>query len=67
MVGDNPESDIRGANDFKSEHGTQWTSVLVETGVFRKGITPKYKPNVVVKDVLSGVKWALEQARNSKV
>ena len=32
-IGDNPASDIEGAN----AQGTQWTSILVKTGVFRDG------------------------------
>ena len=61
MVGDNPESDIRGANEYDSHHGTEWTSVLVKTGVFRSGSVPAYKPKVIVDDVLAAVKWALEE------
>jgi HAD superfamily hydrolase (TIGR01456 family) len=62
MVGDNPESDIRGANEYDSPHGTEWTSVLVsKTGVYRSGIEPKYKPKVIVDDVLAAVKWALKE------
>lgn len=61
MVGDNPESDIRGANDYDSPHGTEWTSVLVKTGVYRPGSEPKYAPKVIVDDVLAGVKWALKE------
>ncbi|KAJ4298685.1 hypothetical protein N0V88_003717 [Collariella sp. IMI 366227] len=36
MVGDNPESDIAGANGHMSEHGTEWVSVLVKTGGWGK-------------------------------
>lgn len=61
MVGDNPESDIRGANEFNSHHGTEWTSVLVKTGVFRPDSVPAYKPKVIVDDVLAAVKWALKE------
>ena len=61
MVGDNPESDIRGANEYDSAQGTEWTSVLVETGVFRQGTKPAHKPKVIVKDVFEAVKWALKQ------
>ncbi|TVY65519.1 putative CDP-alcohol phosphatidyltransferase class-I family protein [Lachnellula suecica] len=61
MVGDNPESDIRGANEYNSTHGTEWTSVLVKTGVFQEGTKPAYKPKVIVNDVLEAVKWALHQ------
>jgi HAD superfamily hydrolase (TIGR01456 family) len=61
MVGDNPESDIRGANEFESPHGTEWTSVLVKTGVYNEGSKPKYAPKVIVKDALEAVKWALRE------
>lgn len=33
MVGDNPQSDIRGANNYVSERGTAWNSILVRTGL----------------------------------
>jgi len=61
MVGDNPESDIRGANEFNSPNGTEWCSVLVKTGVYRDGSIPKYEPKSIVDDVLAAVKWALEK------
>ncbi|KAI0908683.1 HAD-like domain-containing protein [Ustulina deusta] len=63
MVGDNPESDIRGANEYASPHGTEWASILVRTGVWNKDRDgePKHKPTAVVDDVKSAVKWALER------
>lgn len=68
MVGDNPESDIAGANDYRSEVGTEWRSVLVKTGVWsadRAGgeavLQGRFKPTVVVEDVREGVRWALER------
>ncbi|KAH6651832.1 putative HAD superfamily hydrolase [Truncatella angustata] len=62
MVGDNPESDIRGANEFNSPDGTKWTSVLVRTGVWsaERG-EPTYRPKMVVDDVAAAVEWALKQ------
>lgn len=62
MVGDNPLSDIQGANMFKSPRGVEWISVLVESGVYKRGqLFPRGgKPKVVVEDVWKGVKWALE-------
>lgn len=63
MIGDNPESDIRGANEFDSPDGTEWTSILVRSGVFRDGTVPKYQPKVIVDDVLAAVRWALEKER----
>ncbi|RDW61457.1 hypothetical protein BP5796_11349 [Coleophoma crateriformis] len=61
MIGDNPESDIRGANQFNSPRGTKWTSVLIKTGVYRAGTVPAYTPKVIVDDVFAAVKWSLEQ------
>lgn len=61
MIGDNPESDIMGANDFKSLVGAEWVSVLTRTGVFRsrRGEEPSVKPKVIVDDVREGVRWGL--------
>lgn len=62
MVGDNPESDIRGANDFESPQGTQWESLLVKTGVWREnGRAPKYRPKEIVQDVREAVKHGLRK------
>ncbi|KAK5660701.1 hypothetical protein OQA88_12066 [Cercophora sp. LCS_1] len=63
MVGDNPESDIVGANRFRSEVGTEWVSVLVKTGVWREGrkFGEGREPRVIVEDVRRGVGWALER------
>lgn len=56
MVGDNPESDIRGAN----LHG--WDSILVRTGVYKDDHgEPKYKPTTIVDNVLAGVQWAIDR------
>ncbi|KAK7750413.1 hypothetical protein SLS62_007601 [Diatrype stigma] len=64
MVGDNPESDIRGANDYRSRDGrTEWVSVLVRTGVWdeaRDG-EPRQKPKMIADDVRAAVRWALER------
>ncbi|KAH6630411.1 HAD-like domain-containing protein [Chaetomium sp. MPI-SDFR-AT-0129] len=65
MVGDNPESDIAGANGYESENGTDWVSVLVKTGVWSEGRSGKlegvFQPKVVVDDVMAAVKWALRK------
>ncbi|WWD18993.1 TIGR01456 family HAD hydrolase [Kwoniella shandongensis] len=57
MVGDNPASDIAGAN----AHG--WSSILVRTGVFsdENGETPEHKPTVIMDDVEKGVEWAIRR------
>ncbi|KIJ67500.1 hypothetical protein HYDPIDRAFT_84195 [Hydnomerulius pinastri MD-312] len=56
MVGDNPESDIAGAN------AARWKSILVRTGVYdpRQG-PPTHRPTHEVEDVEQAVQWALEQ------
>ncbi|OAQ89640.1 HAD-superfamily hydrolase, subfamily IIA, CECR5 [Purpureocillium lilacinum] len=59
MIGDNPESDIRGANGFAPADGTEWKSILVKTGVWRAGTEPSHRPDVVVDDVVDGIVWAL--------
>ncbi|KAF5721459.1 cat eye syndrome critical region 5 precursor [Fusarium mundagurra] len=62
MIGDNPESDIRGASEFEAEDGTEWVPILVRTGVWRQTSTerePRYKPAVIVDDVVDAVVWAL--------
>ncbi|KAI9759513.1 MAG: hypothetical protein M4579_002272 [Chaenotheca gracillima] len=61
FVGDTPESDIRGTNDFNREADNTWYSILVRTGVFQDGTVPKYSPKVTVDNVLDAVKHALKR------
>ena len=61
MVGDNPESDIRGANEYLSPWGSQWLSILVRSGVYRGGEEPAWTPRVVVDDVWDAVRWGLQR------
>lgn len=62
MVGDNPESDIRGANSYRSSFGSSWESILVRTGVYSGG-DPAWKPTVVADDVQNAVQWALKSSK----
>jgi HAD superfamily hydrolase (TIGR01456 family) len=69
MVGDNPESDIMGANNYNSPHYTDWVSILVKTGVYTEGdprydfdARPELRPRVVVEDVQAAVEWALKDS-----
>lgn len=57
FVGDTPESDIR----FANSHDTSWHSILVKTGVYQEGTTPKYKPKHTCETVLDAVKYAIER------
>lgn len=52
-IGDNPLSDIRGANNA----GPHWTSILVKTGIFQGEGNDEMDPaDVVVPDVLDAVR-----------
>lgn len=56
MVGDNPASDIAGANGFG------WKSALVRTGVYRdQDGPPKHKPTILVDNVEDAVRKAIEE------
>lgn len=65
MVGDSTRSDIAGANEFESEHGTDWKSILVFTGIsVKKEYDPPLggkgtAPYALADDVREAVKWAL--------
>lgn len=63
MVGDNPASDIAGGNHYKSPYGTDWVSVLVQTGVYVEGTKPAYEPRKIVGDVWDAVMWATGQEK----
>jgi len=55
MIGDSPDSDIRGA------HVALWKSVLVKTGVWREeGNSPQYPADHVADNVLGAIKWILQ-------
>jgi HAD superfamily hydrolase (TIGR01456 family) len=64
MVGDNPDSDIRGANTYQSPYGTEWISLLTRTGVYkdRAGDMPSWQPRATVDDVSAAVKWAMKHS-----
>ncbi|KAJ5551098.1 HAD-superfamily hydrolase subfamily IIA CECR5 [Penicillium sp. DV-2018c] len=61
MIGDNPESDIRGANSYRSPFGSNWHSILVRTGVYSGG-EPAWIPKTVADNVYKGVQWALKSS-----
>ncbi|KAK4237380.1 HAD-like domain-containing protein [Achaetomium macrosporum] len=65
MIGDNPESDIAGANGHASEGGAEWVSVLVKTGVWNETrggrLEGVFRPRAVVENVMAAVKWALRR------
>ncbi|RAR07004.1 cat eye syndrome critical region protein 5 precursor [Stemphylium lycopersici] len=67
MVGDNPASDIAGGNNYKSPYGTDWASILVETGVYAKGTKPSPEPSKIVGDVWDAVAWAVAKETGRQI
>lgn len=61
FVGDTPESDIRGTNEFDSCTENSWYSILVRTGVFQEGTKPRFAPKATVDNVLEAVKHGMER------
>lgn len=61
FVGDTPESDIRGTNEFNKQSKHEWYSILVRTGVFQTGTKPAFTPNATCDNVLDAVLHGLER------
>jgi HAD superfamily hydrolase (TIGR01456 family) len=63
FVGDTPESDIRGTNEYDESpmSETRWYSILVKTGVYDEGTVPRFAPKAIVDDVLGAVKHGMER------
>ncbi|KAF2278826.1 HAD-superfamily hydrolase [Westerdykella ornata] len=61
FVGDTPESDIRGTNEFDRHADNTWYSILVRTGVFQEGSKPRFQPRATVDTVLDAVKHGMER------
>lgn len=61
FVGDTPESDIRGTNEFDNHADNSWYSILVRTGVFQAGTKPRFQPKATVDNVFDAVKHGMER------
>ncbi|KAF2122933.1 phosphatidyl synthase [Lophiotrema nucula] len=61
FVGDTPESDIRGTNEYDHHATNNWYSILVRTGVFQAGTKPRFQPKATVDNVLEAVKHGMER------
>ena len=63
FVGDTPESDIRGTNEYNESLRSEndWYSILVRTGVFREGTKPKFTPRATVDTVLDAVMHGMQR------
>ena len=69
FVGDTPESDIRGTNEFdeSGKADNTWYSILVRTGVFQQGTKPAYQPRMTVENVLEAVKYGMQREFNKQL
>ncbi|KAJ6093177.1 hypothetical protein N7486_008466 [Penicillium sp. IBT 16267x] len=61
FFGDTPESDVRGTNEYNEIAENEWISVLVKTGVYQDGTTPRFPPKKICENVYDGVKFAVER------
>lgn len=61
FIGDTPESDIRGTNEFNETTENDWFSILVKTGVYQDGGVPRYPPRKICDNVFDAVKFAIER------
>lgn len=63
FVGDTPESDIRGTNEYDKHSPAEWHSILVKTGVYQADTIPAHTPRKTVSTVLDAVKYGMERER----
>lgn len=66
FVGDTPESDIRGTNEFDQVVDESWFSILVKTGVYQEGTIPRFPPKKICDNVFDAVKFAVEREAEKK-
>lgn len=68
FVGDTPESDIRGTNEYNESPLSEnlWYSILVATGVWRKGTTPRFAPRATADNVLDAVNYGLQREMSKR-
>lgn len=67
FVGDTPESDIQGTNQFDTKAENEWYSILVRTGVFQEGTQPAHKPRATVDTVLDAVQHGMKREFAKKI
>ena len=67
FVGDTPESDIRGTNQFNDKSKNEWYSILVKTGVYQDGTEPAYTPRATMDTVLDAVQHGMKREFSRKI
>ncbi|GAD94588.1 conserved hypothetical protein [Paecilomyces variotii No. 5] len=63
FVGDTPESDIKGTNEFNESEMSDcnWHSILVKTGVYQEGTIPRFPPKKTVENVLEAIRYGMQR------
>ena len=66
FVGDTPESDIRGTNEYNDSPLSEntWYSILVRTGVYQSDTEPRFTPKAIVDNVLEAVRHGMRREYN---
>ncbi|KAK4993410.1 hypothetical protein LTR50_000340 [Elasticomyces elasticus] len=67
FVGDTPESDVRGTNEFNKQASNTWYSILVRTGVYQEGTKPKFQPQATVDNVLEAVLHGIKREYHKSI
>ncbi|KAJ5103372.1 phosphatidyl synthase [Penicillium argentinense] len=67
FIGDTPESDIRGTNEFNKQSDIDWYSILVKTGVWQEGTIPRYPPRKICDNVYDAIKFAVEREQQKLI
>lgn len=67
FVGDTPESDIRGTNEYNKHSENTWYSILVKTGVYQEGTQPRYMPNFTADHVLEAVLHGIDREQKREL
>jgi ribonucleotide monophosphatase NagD (HAD superfamily) len=57
MIGDNPDSDIKGAN----KAGAHWSSILVQTGIYDTAQELEHHPHVHAPTVKEAIQHIYEE------
>ena len=68
MIGDNPMSDIQGANLYNLRTTVPWFPILTSTGIYHGSgnLLTNKKPTHMAKDVLTAVDWALDDSQKQR-
>ena len=68
MIGDNPQTDIQGANLYNLRGTVPWFPILTTTGLFKGSgnLAAVRKPIHMTEDVLNAVDWALEDSQKQR-